>query len=435
MTLGVVIASDRVGAHALAERLQDADVDVRLVVAARAPAEAAADAITGREAAELLGALAGADVLVVDAARDTLSAQLVTACDRFGVRIVALCDSAADRRLAEMFGVTGSSLDDAAAEILSPAPPARQATSDGRIIAVWGAAGAPGRTTLAIEIAGELARDGRRVGLIDADTHAPSVAVLTGLADEGPGFAAACRAAERGTLTRAELERISVPLGDVAVLTGINRPGRWPELTSARVEGALSHCRSWVDDVVVDIAAPLERDEEIVSDLDGPRRNAATLAVLSAADTVIAVVSADPVGVSRFVRAYADLRAAVGGARIHVVVNKTRSSTLGIDARTQVRRTLERYTGISDSWFVPWDPKAADAAVLQAQPVGRVAPRSALSSAVRRLVGEAIVPPVPARGDTARARRTTLAAGTEAGIDAERRSRRTGRALRGAARV
>ena len=41
--------------------------------------------------------------------------------------------------------------------------------------------------------------------------------------------------------------------------------------------------------------SPLERDEEIVSDLDGPRRNAATLAALAAADLVVAVVAADPV--------------------------------------------------------------------------------------------------------------------------------------------
>ena len=392
MTVRVVIASDRPAARALADELEDVAAAVRLVAGA-APAEAAADAVTGREAAELLGALAAADVLAVDAGRQTLTPQLVTACDRFGVRIVALGDAAADRRLAEVFGVAVCDIAGAAGEILAPGTRVAAAPTRGRIIAVWGAAGAPGRTTLAVEVAGELARDGRRVGLVDADTHAPSVAMLTGLPDEGPGFAAACRAAERGTLTVAELTRIAVPLGEVSVLTGINRPGRWPELTAARVVGALEQCRTWVDDLVVDVAAPLERDEEIVSDLDGPRRNAATLAVLSSADEVIAVVSADPVGVSRFVRAHAELRAVVGAAPIHVVVNKTRSSTLGVDARSQVRRTLERYIGVANSWFVPWDPKAADAAVLQAQPVGRVAPRSALASAVRRFVGEAIDPP------------------------------------------
>ena len=41
-------------------------------------------------AAELLGELAGSDALAVAATREALTAQLVTACDRFGVRIVAV---------------------------------------------------------------------------------------------------------------------------------------------------------------------------------------------------------------------------------------------------------------------------------------------------------------------------------------------------------
>ncbi|EIC09049.1 hypothetical protein OR221_0757 [Microbacterium laevaniformans OR221] len=429
MSVRVVLASDRLDTPVVVDGLRDDDAEVLLVVAADAPADAAADAVTGRAAAELLGALAAADVLAVDAGRDTLTPQLVTVCDRFGVRIVAVCGGAADRRLAEMFGIATCAPDGVRTAVLHAATAAPTAPPRGRIVAVWGPAGAPGRTTISIELAAELARDGRRVGLIDADTHAPSVAMLTGLADEGPGFAAACRAAERGTLSAAELERIALPLGDVAVLAGINRPGRWPELSSARVGGALEQCRTWVEDLIVDVAAPLERDEEIVSDIEGPRRNAATLAVLAAADIVVAVVSADPVGVARFVRAHADLRAAAGAAPIHVLVNKTRSSTLGIDARSQVRRTLERYVGVAACWFVPWDPKAADAAVLQAQPVGHVAPRSALSGAVRRFVGEAIDPP-PARAAVPRSRAAAGADSEGQRRDARPRTRRT---LRGAA--
>ncbi|AXA97366.1 P-loop NTPase [Microbacterium sp. PM5] len=428
MSVRVVLASDRLGASVV-DALDDHGAEVSLVVTADAPADAAADAVTGRAAAELLGALAAADVLAVDAGRDALTPQLVAVCDRFGVRIVAICDGAADRRLAEMFGVATCAPDDVCAAVVHAVAPAPTGPARGRIIAVWGPAGAPGRTTLAIEIAAELARDGRRVALADADTHAPSIAMLTGLADEGPGFAAACRAAERGTLSAAEFERIALPLGDVAVLAGINRPGRWPELSSARVGGALEQCRTWVEDLIVDVAAPLERDEEIVSDIEGPRRNAATLAVLAAADVVVAVVSADPVGVARFVRAYPDLRAAAGAAPIRVLVNKTRSSTLGIDARSQVRRTLERYVGVAACWFVPWDSKAADAAVLQAQPVGRVAPRSSLSGAVRRFVGEAIEPP-PARAAGTRPSRASGADAPSPGSGARARTRR---ALRGAA--
>jgi len=402
----VVVAIDGPRARGLADELRDAGADVRIVVGADAPAGAAVDAMSGPEAAELLGELARADLLIVTARRSALTAQLVSACDRFAVRIVALCDGPADRRVAEVFGVAARASTCAAAELLSPiaAAAAAEPRSTGRVIAVWGAAGAPGRTTTAIELACELARDGRRVALVDADSHAPSVSLATGLADEGPGFAAACRQAERGTLTASELTRIAVPLGAVDVLTGINRPSRWPELSLDRVGAALGHCRSWADDTVVDMAAPLERDEEIVSDLDGPRRNAATLAALAAADVVVAVVAADPVGVSRFVRAYADLRAAAGAASVHVVVNKLRSSTLGMDARGQVRRTIERYTGAKDLWFVPWDQRAADAATLSAQPIALVAGRSPLAGAVRRFVGEALEPPVPLREER-RARR------------------------------
>jgi MinD-like ATPase involved in chromosome partitioning or flagellar assembly len=262
------------------------------------------------------------------------------------------------------------------------------------VIAVWGAAGAPGRSTVATELAVELARGDRHVALVDADTHAPSLALTLGLADEGPGFAAACRQAELGGLDARELTRIAVPLGrtGVDVLTGINRPSRWPELSDRRVAAALAACREWADYTVVDVASSLERDEEIVSDLDGPRRNAATLAALRSADLVVAVVAADPVGIARFLRGHADLRATIGATPVAVVANRLRPGTLGIDARGQVRRTLDRFGGIEDVWFLPQDPRSTDAAILASLPIAEVAPRSPLTLALRRFVGEAVVP-------------------------------------------
>lgn len=347
-------------------------------------------------------ALAQADLLVLPADRRTLTADVVGACDRLGVRVVPLCARDDARRHAALFGLAPLGDDAGARDILRPpASAAPERTRRGRVTTVWGAAGAPGRTTVAIELACELARDGRSVGLADADSHAPSLALATGLADEGPGFAAACRQAERGALAPAELARIASQLGGVDVLAGLNRPSRWPELSGPRVTAALAACRDWVDDLVVDVAAPLERDEEIVSDLDGPRRNAATLAALASADLVVAVVAADPVGVSRFVRAYPELRAATGATPVRVLVNKVRPGVLGLDAKAQVRRTLERFAGIGDVWFAPWDGKAADAAMLTAQPIAHVAARSPFASAMRRFVGEAVEPP-PARRDRAR---------------------------------
>ncbi|MDN3496397.1 hypothetical protein QL996_10695 [Planococcus sp. APC 4015] len=189
------------------------------------------------------------------------------------------------------------------------------------------------------------------------------------------------------------------------MLTGINRPSRWPELGQARVSAVLAACREWVDYVVVDVAASIERDEEIMSDLEGPRRNAATLAALGSADLVVGVVGADPVGVSRFLRAHSEVRAAAGGAPMAVVANRLRPGALGIDARGQVRRTLDRFGGVQDVWFVPQDPRSADAALLAGRPIADVAPSSPVVAAIRRFAGEAVVPtPVAAAGRRGRRR-------------------------------
>jgi Flp pilus assembly CpaE family ATPase len=304
-------------------------------------------------------------------------------------------DGETPARLAQAFGLGVPMSPRASARELvralrDPLPVAPVPRNRRRVIAVWGAAGSPGRSTIAIELAVELARD-RDVALIDADSHAPSIALALGLPDEGPGFAAACRQVNRGALDVAELDRIALRLGrGPQVLTGINRPSRWPELREDRVRAALSICREWVDDTVVDVAAPLDRDEEIVSDLAGGRRNAATIAALQEADLVVAVAGADPVGISRFVRGYAQLRETVGATPIAVVANRLRPGSLGIDARGQVRRSLDRFAGIRDVWFVPQDPRSADAALLAARPIADVARRSPIVSGVRRFVSEAL---------------------------------------------
>src|SRR5690606_1727249 len=131
---------------------------------------------------------------------------------------------------------------------------------------------------------------GRSVAVADADTHAASIAPALGLLDEAPGFAAACRLATAGGLTTAELDRVAVPhRAGFRVLTGIGRPSRWPELSAERVVGVLGVVRDWVEETVVDVAAPLEQDEELSSDIAAPRRNAATIQALEAADVVVAV--------------------------------------------------------------------------------------------------------------------------------------------------
>lgn len=127
-----------------------------------------------------------------------------------------------------------------------------------------------------------------------------------------------------------------------------------------------------------------------MSDVAGDRRNAATIGALLQADVVVAVAAADPVGISRFLRGYAHLRETVGATPIVVVANRLRPGSLGIDARGQVRRTLDRFAGIRDVWFVPQDPRSADAALLAARPIAEISPRSPIVAAIRRLAEEGL---------------------------------------------
>lgn len=366
--------------------------------------------------AELTAALlTDSDAVILPATRSALTSELVEACDRSGVRIVTL--GAGDSRLLGRYGLPEALPEDAdawqIADALSDEAPitaAPETPSRRRVIAVWGPHGAPGRSTVAIQLAVEVARSGQSCALVDADTVAPSLALLLGLGDDAPGIAAACRRAELGGLDAAELGRLATRVetsaGPLAVLGGLNRPSRWPELAAGRLSATLQTCREWVDVTIVDVAAAFDADEEITDDLAGPRRNAATTTVLREADIVVAVTAADPLSVSRFLRDHAELRRLIGpAARIAVVANQVRPGPLGIDARGQIRGALERFAGITDVSFLPFDQRAADAALLHARPMGDVIPRSALVAAIRRLAATLEPDPLPGTNVTAGSRR------------------------------
>ena len=359
----------------------------------------------GEELAARIGAVRP-ELVIAAAAPQYLNARLVGACDEYGVRLAVVAGAPADRRHAASLGLLEVLDGPAEWERLLPRddevdeqtrarpvipPPREVAERSSLVVAVWGPSGAPGRTSLAITLAAEFAMAGARVALADADTHGASIAPALGLLDEAPGFAAACRLAGAGSLTSAEFSRIAQPhrtgRDEVQVLTGLGRPGRWPELGADRVEAVIGAARDWAEVLVVDTAASLEQDEELSSDLAAPRRNAATIAALRSADRVVAVGAADPVGLSRFLRAHADLLELTGPERVTTVVNKVRASAIGLNPVAQVRQTLARFGGIQDPVLVPWNPAAFDAAMLSGRTLPDAAPRSAARVAIRELAG------------------------------------------------
>ena len=359
---------------------------------------ARADDADGLEAAL---EIARPDAAIVWANERYLSYGILAKCDARGVRVLAAVSNDVERRYASGIGLYD--LVDGAADWPSFAallpggdPPAPPPPSRGSVIAVWGPAGSPGRTTLSIAIASEIAAAGFTVALGDVDTHSASVAPALGLMDEAPGFAAACRLAGADSLSRTELERIGqrYNAGDSSfwVLSGIGQPSRWPELSADRVLATIEECRAWVDFVVLDTASSLENDEEISSDMFAPRRNAATLTALREADQIVAVASADPVGLARFLRSHGDLADVAATLAITVVANKVRASAIGLGPSAQVTQTLARFGGIDDPVLVPWDQQAMDAAVLSARTLAETAPKSQARQAIRRLVTDRLLP-------------------------------------------
>ena len=283
-----------------------------------------------------------------------------------------------------------------------PAPPEPVGTpgtgvGTGRVVAVWGPTGAPGRTTLAVTLAAEVAELGRSALLVDADVYGGVVAQVLGLLDEAPGLAASCRLANNGGLdlaALADLARTVTPT--LRVLSGIARADRWPELRPAALEVVLELCRSLAAVTVVDCGFALEQDEELAYDTAAPRRNGATLTVLEAADTVCAVGTADPVGLQRLVRGLSELKEAVPGVQPVVVVNRLRSGAVPGDAEREVRSALARYAGVHEVLLVPHDVDGLDRALAAGRTLAEAVPGSPVRAAVAAMAAQLVGVPAPA---------------------------------------
>jgi len=295
---------------------------------------------------------------------------------------------------APWFGDTAAALPLLRPPVRAPAP----APGRGRVIAVWGPTGAPGRTTVALGVADEAARLGVSTLLVDADPYGGTVAQTLGLLNESAGLAMACRAAAGGRLDTAGLAVESRQLRPcLRVLTGITRADRWPELRPAAVSAVLQEARHLSALTVVDCGFCLEQDEELSYDTAAPRRNGATLAVLAGADTVLCVGAADPVGLQRLIGALDELRDAVPSAMPLVVVNRVRATVIPGQPRRDIEAALQRWAGIQPTAYLPAAPAVVDTAMRTGATLAEAAPASPLRGAVtdlaRKLTGAPEPPP------------------------------------------
>ncbi len=322
-----------------------------------------ATASAGQAGAAVLGAeLSGLDATVVD--------QLRT----YGVRPVAVVpDDEVTRARAHRIGidalVTTDRIADLADAVLSdPAPVLSAAPTlartaappSGRVIAVWGPGGAPGRTTVATALAAELARRRLVTVLVDADPYGGSVAQQLGVLDEVSGLLSAARLVAGGSID----ERFATAqrrLSDhLLVITGLPRPDRWVEVRPGALTAIVERARSETQ-VVIDTGFSLEQDP--VADVGvRPERNGLTIEALEAADEILLVGSADPVGLARLARAIAEVHEALPAPPLRLVVNRMRP-TLGWREPDVVAMLAEfgHHIGVH---FLPDDQPAVDRALV-----------------------------------------------------------------------
>jgi MinD-like ATPase involved in chromosome partitioning or flagellar assembly len=380
-----------------ADIVQTLESDPEAVVVRRCP-----------DVADLLAAAAAglADVAVVSAGQRFLDKEALAALGRDQVAVVGVARDETDERALRQLGiayVVPAEVDPAvlrdaltdATGMFDPAGPRHDdepnavatpggSVRSGSVLAVWGPIGSPGRTTVAIALAEQLAGD-HEVVLVDADTWGASIAQALAVIDEAPGMVAAARAAEQGTLDRPTLARLAPRApGGFRVLTGLPRSDRWPEVRAAAFADVLRVARTIADVVVVDVGFALEDDEELSYDTSAPRRNGVTLTALEDCDVLLAVGAADPVGLQRLVRGVQEISARPAPEPL-VVVNKVRDTAVGSQPERMISEALARFSGLEDLQFLPWDPQTTDAALLEGSPVTSLGRRSPLTPALEGL--------------------------------------------------
>ena len=253
----------------------------------------------------------------------------------------------------------------------------------GRILAVWGPTGAPGRTTVATSLAAELARRGHDTLLVDADGYGGAVAQHLGVLDEVSGLLSAVRLANAGRLDAAQLASVArTVVPNLRVLTGLPRADRWVEVRDPAFAAVLDAARRLCPNVVLDLGFNLEQEAQPYGST-APQRNHMTVAGLEQADEVLVVGSADPVGLARLARGLVELpELAPPSTLTRVVVNRVRPS-LGW-AEQEVRAMVEGFLTPVSVHFLPEDRGATDRALMAGRPLHEVG-QSALAAAVARL--------------------------------------------------
>ena len=215
--------------------------------------------------------------------------------------------------------------------------------ANAKSILCWGSAGS-GKSSLAVNLSFELAQNGRRVCLIDADTYHPSVAALLGITQSNGGLASCLRLVRQGRFDGVESDRlikqVSFGHNSIAVIPGIPSQSRWSEVDPQSLSGLVQRLTDQFDFLVWDVASHTQTG--LICAETGRDRNQATNYLLGQSDLVLATFLSDAVGLNRFLF---DLREV--GRDVWPIANRLRSSVLGRNPQGQLRSILSNSANLT----------------------------------------------------------------------------------------
>lgn len=253
--------------------------------------------------------------------------------------------------------------------------PHREPLSRSELIGVWGPGGAPGRTTIAVAVASLFAQWGIKTILVDADMYGGTVAQHLAVLDEVSGVMAACRSVNAGKPEQV-FDQVLALSPTLDLMTGIPRPDMWRHIKPQALDIVLEQLRTRYEAVIIDIGFGVEP-----AVATGPARDQVALRLLDQADQTAVVGAADPIGLTRLIRALDENL--VPAQTTTIVINRLRSSLQW--GEREISELLQRVVSRTPDHFVEFDQAQCDQAVLNGISVDKVDPRSKIASSIEGL--------------------------------------------------
>ena len=221
------------------------------------------------------------------------------------------------------------------------------------VIAVTSPHGSTGKTTVAINIALELAAEKARVLLIDGDIQGPAVANHFALTQQPAGLQAALRIASQKRFDLEQLERLSFQFqrSTLRIMPGSQNFPSQP-FDQESLANLLETARSSYEFTVIDLGS-------LSADAIGTQSEL-TNNIISLADRAIVVCLADPIGIFRLLGI--ENLIASSSHPVDLVMNRVRNSVIA-SARREIAITLQRLSTLEPKAYLPDDPQHIDQAV------------------------------------------------------------------------